>query len=360
MTFEGSYETYTDNYIPNPDWTPSDIRKIWHIIYDVPAGSEGDVAILARGRGAGFIDITDGTLDNPYDTLPADSYMETLINIIDGGQPIVAGPTPFSTNGQPASQPASILVTGSDYSSVSLSWGASGSPYAFVVLLSGREVVRLPGTMSRVTIGNINPGSSGLSFTLRAIGGDGSETGDSASASTNTLSLPNNQAIANISASPSTTSTIVNADILVPYAFLRIFITDPDTHCSLPAWPINYDPGDFICTHYMVEGEGLFQYSGANLTDGETDYPWTWTWIGYAPITQIGYTYSWNLPIGTSTVDPNYFVIQGQGYGPYTNVFHPCPSTWNSSTSSTGAFCTGQAPYNCKLHFLGSEFSIAA
>jgi hypothetical protein len=176
MTFESGYDTYTNSYIPNPDWTPSDPRKIWHIIYNVPAASAGEVAALAMERGAGFIDITDGILPNPYDTLPEGPYMQTLMNAVDGGSPLVTDPLPFATDGQPASQPASILVIGSDYSSVTLSWGADSSdlPYVFVVLLSEKEVVRLPGTMSQVTIGNNAPGSSSLSFTLRAIGWDGS------------------------------------------------------------------------------------------------------------------------------------------------------------------------------------------
>lgn len=108
----------------------------------------------------------------------------------------------------------------------------------------------------------------------------------------------------------------------------------------------------------MVEGEALYQYSGANLTGTETNYPWTWTWLGYTPVEQNGYTYTWTLPIGTSTVDSNYFIVQAEGYGPLTNVFHPCPSTWDSNNSSSGAFCTGKAPYDCKDDILCSTTNV--
>jgi Spherulation-specific family 4 len=61
MTFESSYESYTTNYVPN-DWTPSDPRKIWHIIYNVPEAEAAQVARLAYQRGAGLVDITNGVM----------------------------------------------------------------------------------------------------------------------------------------------------------------------------------------------------------------------------------------------------------------------------------------------------------
>ncbi|PYI01923.1 fibronectin type III domain protein [Aspergillus sclerotiicarbonarius CBS 121057] len=358
MTFENSYDTYMNNYVANPDWTPSDSRKLWHIIYNVPADSAGDVAALARERGAGLIHITDDNLPNPYDTLPDDTYMQTIMNAVDGGGPAIADPSAYPDNGQAASQPGSLSVTSSDYSSVSLSWDpSSDAPYAYAVYRDGKEVVRLTGTMSQVTVGNIDPGSS-MSFTVRARGTDGTETSDSNSVSATTLTLPDNQAITNIKSISTDTSTTVQADILIPFAFIRVFLTDPDTRCSMPSWPINYNLGNFICTHYMVEGSALYQYSGANLTDGETNYAWTWTTLDSAPVTRAGYTYTWTLPIGSSSTDPNYFVVEAQGYNPLTNVFHPCPSTWADSTPSTGASCTGKAPYDCKGEPLCSTLNV--
>ncbi|PWY96628.1 fibronectin type III domain protein [Aspergillus sclerotioniger CBS 115572] len=350
MTFKNSYDTYMNHYVANPDWTPSDSRKLWHIIYNVPADKAGDVAALARERGAGLIHITDDNLPNPYDTLPDDTYMQTIMSALDGGGPAIADPSAYSDPGDSASQPSSLSVTFSDYSSVTLSWDAnSKTPYAYAVCRDGTEVVRLPGTMTKVIVGNIDSGSS-MTFTVRARGTDGTETSDSNSVSATTLSLPDNQAVTNVKSLSTATSTTVQADILVPFAFVRVFLTDPDTRCSMPSWPINYNTGNFICTHYMVEGSALYQYTGANLTDGQTNYPWTWTSINTAPVSRNGYTYTWTLPIGSSTTDPNYFVVEAQGYNPITNVFHPCPST--------GASCTGKAPYDCKGETLCSTLNV--
>ncbi|KAF2127044.1 hypothetical protein P153DRAFT_368397 [Dothidotthia symphoricarpi CBS 119687] len=84
LTFEGSYETYTNNYIPNA-WTATDSRKLWHIIYNVPAAKVASVAALAKQRGAGLVEITNDVLPNPYDNLPVDSYIQTLLSSISGG-----------------------------------------------------------------------------------------------------------------------------------------------------------------------------------------------------------------------------------------------------------------------------------
>ncbi|OJI89883.1 hypothetical protein ASPTUDRAFT_79749 [Aspergillus tubingensis CBS 134.48] len=337
MTFENSYDTYMNNYSPNPDWTPSDPRKLWHIIYNVPSDSVGKVAELALERGAGLIHITNDNLSNPYDTLPDDDYMQ---------------------NGQSASAPGSLAVTASDYSSVSLSWGASSpAPYAYSIYQNGKEVARLPGSITKVTIGNIDHGTS-ITFTVKAIGSGGSASGNSNSVEATTLELPDNQPVTNVKSSSTATKTTVQADILIPFAFQRVFLTDPDTACEMPAWPINYNLGNYICTHYMVESGTLFKYSGAELPAGQTNYPWAWTSMGTVPVSRSGYTWTWELPIGSDTVNTNYFVVEAQGYGPLTNVFHPCPSTWDDATLSSGAYCTGNSPYDCKGATLCSTLNV--
>ncbi|KAF4166807.1 hypothetical protein CNMCM6936_005969 [Aspergillus lentulus] len=359
MTFEQSYDTYMNNYVPNPGWTPKDPRKLWHIIYGVPEADAGKVAALALKRGAGLIHITNDLLPNPYDTLPDEAYMKAITDTIKGGGPDVADPTPYPAGGQAAFPPGPLSVTASDYSSVSLKWDISNRepPHAYAVYRDGNEVARLPGTMSRVTIGNISPGSS-MSFTVRAIGTDGKETIDSNSVSATTQSLPNNQAVTNVKVGKSATSTTIQADFLVPYAFMRVYLTDPDTRCQMPAWPINFNPGNFICTHYMVENEVLYEYSGAKLAEGQTNYPWAWSSKGAAPVKRDGYTFTWTLPVGTDTTDSSYFSVQAQGYGPLTNVFHPCPSEWKDSTAGAGAFCTGSSPYDCKGETLCSTTNV--
>ncbi|KAH2312531.1 hypothetical protein KXV47_003722 [Aspergillus fumigatus] len=336
MTFEQSYDTYMNKYIPNPGWTPKDPRKLWHIIYGVPEADAGKVAALALKRGAGLIHITNDVLPNPYDTLPDEAYMKAITDTIKGGGPDVADPTPYPADGQATFPLGPLSVT------------ASG---LFL------QVARLPGTMARVTIGNISPGSS-MSFSVRAIGKNGKETIDSHSVSATTQSLPNNQAVTNVKVGKSATSTTIQADFLIPHAFMRVYLTNPDTHCQMPAWPINFNAGNFICTHYMVENEVLYEYSGAKLTEGQTNYPWAWSSKGAAPVKRNGYTFTWTLPVGTDTTDSSYFSVQAQGYGPLTNVFHPCPSEWDDGKPSAGAFCTVSSPYDCKGETLCSTTNV--
>jgi hypothetical protein len=359
MTFESNYSAYTNSYTPN-NWTSSDPRKIWHIIYKVPEANVAQVAALARERGAGLLEINPFDEPNPYVELPGAAYMQTLLNTVEGGQPPVAEPSPFPNDGRKVSSPAALAITSSDYSSVSLDWPGyprSDAPLAFVVYLHGKEVTRLPGTMSRVTIGGLTPGTSGHSFTVRAIAGDGSESGPSPQAVGDTMSLPEDKTVHKISVTPSGATTIYEADVLVPYGFVRLLITDPDRDCTNPSWPINYDNvGHYICAHYMVEGimpPQLFKYTGATPTNPQEFSQWDWTAISEVSVEHKKYTWKWTIPIDAShvdpaLVDPNYFVIQTEGYGPLTNVFSPCPSQWKPAMSSSKHYCSGKSPYDCK------------
>ncbi|KAL3470728.1 hypothetical protein BJX99DRAFT_263916 [Aspergillus californicus] len=106
------------------------------------------------------IQITPDTLPNPYDTLPSESYMQATMDAMKGGGPSIASPASFS--GEATIRLAVIQVAAYDYSSVTLKWDISNRipPYAYAVFQDGKEVVRMPGTMAQVTIGNIAPGSS--------------------------------------------------------------------------------------------------------------------------------------------------------------------------------------------------------
>lgn len=91
MTYENSYDTYINNYVPN-NWTASDPQKIWHVVYGVPENEVQRVSKLSSERGAGLIQITDGVMPNPYNTIPGNSYMQKLMDSVDGGSTPVAGP----------------------------------------------------------------------------------------------------------------------------------------------------------------------------------------------------------------------------------------------------------------------------
>ena len=336
LTFEGPYIDYTTNYKSN-DWNATDTRKIWHIVYGVAQNQIGEIAAKSQERGAGYIETTNDSGDNPYDTLPDDTYMQTLLNAVSGGSVLIgnAGPRP---NGTAASGPTSLVVTTFDYTSVSLSWPlVDGAAEIQIKISGGTNYLSLPGNMTRVTVGNLTPGTAYV-FTVVVLASDGTQLPGTPSASATTTALPDGgKTVTNVKNSTSPDSSAYDADILVPYAFVRLFIWGGEMNCDLTtdhAWPINYNGTHYVCTHYMVEGTKLFQYSGSldPVTHGAT---WAWTPLNDTVRTQTGYTYHWTIPLGTSKFDTNQFLIQVQGYGPSGNYLKPCPD----GTDSNVAFC---------------------
>ncbi|KAH8592637.1 hypothetical protein B0O99DRAFT_689492 [Bisporella sp. PMI_857] len=141
-------------------------------------------------------------------------------------------------------------------------------------------------------------------FTVTSIGGDDSKSGASNLATANTKALPAGKTVANYSASPPTSSTIIKADILVPDAFVRLYIWD-GLDCDWdnnPGWAVNSKIDPYVRTQYMVEGETVFKYTGFT-PPGFTNAPWSWASVGTVSIALSSYTYTWTLPIGTSTTD---------------------------------------------------------
>jgi hypothetical protein len=350
LTYESSYDNYLSGPVYSPlDWTPSDPRKIWHIIYGVPQSDVAKVAALAHERGAGLIEITDDSGKNPYDTLPDNSYMQLLMNSIGGGAPAVASPLPNNNNPGPGpgnGRPCWGLldVKSFDYSSADLSFSICVGTEIYDVYVNGKLYVRLSAGMLDVKIGDLQPGTQ-YSFYIHYLAPDEKTSfGSSETRTITTLALPDGLTVINNKVSISKGSTTISADILVPYAFLRLFIWDRVNGCDWdknPAWPINKDNNFLVCTHYMVEGKTLHKYSGLT-PPGFKNAPWTWTPIDSVPIVVSGYTHTWTLPIGSSTTNTDRYVIQAQGYGPYTNIFNPdpdkqaytCSGIFSSSCSS--------------------------
>ncbi len=331
MTFEQGYDAYKNSYVAN-DWKSSDLRKIWHIIYGVPESEVANVAKLALERGAGLIEITNDVLPNPYDTLPSSSYMQAQLGAVTAGKPLRE--TRSFPSGAAASTPGGLSVTTADYSSAHLTWSSAANAIGYQVYLGGRVVASLTSAMTEVTVGGLAPGTANT-FTVKAIGGGGSESGASNAATANTKPLPDGKTVINFSSSPSAGSTTIKADILVPYAFVRVYIWD-GLDCDWdkdPGWPVNNKVDSYVCTHYMVEGETLFKYNGVT-PPGFVNAPWSWASVGTVPVTLSGYTYTWTLPIGTSTTDTSKFVIQTQGYGPYGNAFAPDPKDYDCHGST--------------------------
>jgi hypothetical protein len=83
----------------------------------------------------------------------------------------------------------------------------------------------------------------------------------------------------------------------------------------------------------MVEETTLYSYSGT-IPAGSTNAPWAWSSIGTITLDITGYTYTWTLPLGTSTVDTSKFLVEAEGYNPYTTVFSPDPTDYDCKGST--------------------------
>lgn len=332
LTFELDYAAYTGSYTPN-DWVPKDPRKLWHIVYNVPESAIGEVVQLAKQRGAGFLQLTDDTLPNPYDTLPSDSYVQTLLDAVEGGSLLKADASAWPS-GAGAGAVSGLSVSFSDYSSAKLSWSTTTGALGYHVYLGDTVIASVPSSMTAITIGGLQSGTSNT-FSIRAVGGGGNTGSSSNTVTVNTESLPNGKTIADYNVTAGATSTTYHADILVPYAFVRLYIWD-SVECEFendPGWSVNFVTDDYVCTHYMVEGTTLYKYSGT-LPVGSTAPPWSWSEVGLITLSITGYTYTWTLPLGTSTTDTSKFVIQAQGYNPFINVFDPDPSAYDCKGST--------------------------
>ncbi len=262
-----------------------------------------------------------------------------MMNAVGGGRPLVADPQPRPA-GSATSGPSSLTLNAIDYSSASLSWPTVAGATEIQIKIGGSSsYLTLQGSMNRVTIGNLKPGT-GYTFTAVAMNADGNQLPGAPSVSGTTKALPGGRTISNLQVVTSAGSSTYKADIVVPYAFTRLYIWDSEEQCDWtnnPGWPINYAVANYVCTHYMVEGETLYKYSGV-VSPGTTNAPWSWTSLGSVTVQQTGYTYQWTLPIGTSTTDTSKFVIQVQGYGPKGNVVKPCP-LWGGGPDGTLAYC---------------------
>ncbi|KAJ5472724.1 hypothetical protein N7530_006725 [Penicillium desertorum] len=333
LTFESSYETYTTMYVPN-DWIPKDPRKIWHIIYRVPQEKVAAIAALAKDRHIGLIEITDDDQPNPYDNLPSEAYMQALIDAVPGGTPLIGDPDK-ATGSYVAGLPSDVAVSTSDYSSVTLTWSSVANALGYAVYKDGVLVLELPASLTRATVGMLDPGSSGISFEVRTVLASGSGGGSSRTISASTKSLPANGTIANVGFTQNGDTVIYKADVLVPYAFVRLFIgikQEEKVGFILPVhgWPIDKAGVDELGTqwhqvvNYLVEGNdfysGFYEYTGTWNSKSKANAEWSWSSIGVAPQSQSGYTYTWNVPFAGTDAVASEYLIQGQGYAPINNV----------------------------------------
>jgi hypothetical protein len=120
--------------------------------------------------------------------------MQSLMSAVQGGSAPVAEAA-AKVGGPAADTPGSLPVTASDYSPVSLSWGSAANAVGYNVYMNGKQVLSLPSSMTLVKVGMIDPGTSGLSFSVKAIGGGNAESGRSNSVGASTMPLPGGKPI---------------------------------------------------------------------------------------------------------------------------------------------------------------------
>jgi hypothetical protein len=357
LTFESNYGNYSSSaYKPNT-WTPKDDRKIWHIIYDVPQDKISEVAALARSRHVGYLEVTDDKGSNPYDKVPDSGYIAAATAAVSGGKVLKNSATALGGS-YVAGVPSDAKVTASDYTSVTITWSSVANALGYAVYQNGALVLELPPSLTRATVGMLSPGTSGISFEVRTVLSSGSG-GASRTVSASTKSLPSGGSISNVKYTKNGGTIVYSADVLVPYAFVRLFIGGPHKAVGVSkGWPINAsinnDTGgadpiqQYKLMNYLVEGNDfyspLLHYTGS-YTEGQAENAdWTWTETAQAPQSQSGYTYTWNVPLGGTDALPEDYVVQGQGYAPLQNVFGGSLRSYKCA----GEPCDDNPDYDCK------------
>ncbi|MGA5760274.1 spherulation-specific family 4 protein [Nonomuraea bangladeshensis] len=119
VTFEGPYGSYLDRqgpYLPAAWEARHDPRRIWHLVYDVPASGLATVMSLSKANNAGYVYVTDDVLPNPWDRLPPYHAEQVTAAKGSGGAAPAAPP-----------RPAASQVTAT---SVRLSWTSALCPGA--------------------------------------------------------------------------------------------------------------------------------------------------------------------------------------------------------------------------------------
>lgn len=285
--------------------------------------------------------VTSATLPNPYGTLPDVEYMKTLIDAVETGGPPIAAPEPLSGGGEKPSPPTGLQAIDIQYKSITLEWYVYNEAELMVIYLADKEIARIPGYLNRVTIGTLAIGSKKLEFKVQAVNKEGGTSAFSNTVIVDTKPLPDGgKSIVNVTVTATANQTKVEADILIPFTFLRVFITDPDAECTYPAYTVNTDRG-FVCAKWLVENDVFYKYNGTTRDPKTKNWPFKW-----APASQLNdegrnlkidregqFHYTWYLPIGTSTIDTNNLVIEAEGINPKTDVLLSCPCHWKDPTA---------------------------
>jgi chitodextrinase len=230
------------------------------------------------------------------------------------------------TYGDPRQPPMNLTALDTTFTSVRLSWqtarerdeGRRPGIAAYIVEQNGREILRLPGSVTSVTVGGLAPAST-YSMSVYSLDESGDRTVDSDALAVTTPSLPDGGSIGQTNVAAAPDQVTFSADFLVPFAFRRVFISTGNS--ADPCWSTGSDPQ--ICADYLLENDRLLRYSGSGQT-------WDWTIVGDRVPTVAGNTYSWVVSAADIGNPANVVaVFNANGYAPnsYCGTGFTCAST---------------------------------
>ena len=230
------------------------------------------------------------------------------------------------TYGDPRQPPANLSTIDTTFTSAHLAWQAGRDlgrrtrpdVSSYVILENGREILRLPGWVTSVTVGGLAPGST-YSFSVFGIDASGDRTDESDSLSVTTAPLPDGLSITHTVVSETPEQFSYSAEFLVPFAFRRVFIATGNQ--ANVCWSTGSDPQ--ICSDYLIENERLLRYTGSGGN-------WDWSIVGDVVPTVEGNTYTWAIsPADIGSPATAAAVFNANGYAPnsYCGVGFVCAST---------------------------------
>ena len=230
------------------------------------------------------------------------------------------------TFGDPRRPPAPFAAADTTYTSTRLMWQPAverdrvvrPDVVAYVVQQNGREVLRLPGWATSVTVGALAPGST-YAFSVYSIDASGDRTADSETIQVTTQVLSNGGTIGATDIVESPERFVYSADFLVPVAFRRVFIATANP--ANPCWSTGSTPQ--ICADYVIENERLLRYTG-------TGFDWDWALVSDAPPAVAGTVYSWAIsPADIGSPVTAVAVFNANGYAPnsYCGVNFVCTTS---------------------------------
>jgi len=325
-TVTGSLPPSTPAVVDTVEVTGTSVTIDW-------VGSTGSNPVVAYDiyRDGVLIDSVDGnkTAYTAVNLIPQTSYVFTVvardslgITSVPSLPLTVLSDEPYE---DPRVPPASLTTSDTTFTSTRLSWTQPPQKHrvrpplaTYAVVLNDHEILRLPATVTSVTIGGLAPAST-YQLSVFSIDQSGDVSDLAGFVPVTTPDLPNGVTIGatNIVESPDVFT--YSADYLVPVAFRRVFIATGSG--TGPCWFTGSSPQ--ICADYVIENERLLRYIGTGTN-------WNWAVVAPAVPTVDGTTYTWAISpgdIGSPVTAPAVFNANGYAPNAYCGVGFDCVIT---------------------------------